>query len=361
MAHHHEQDDVTVREIPKLRYAAIGWLVLAVFVVGLAAWEFQMRSLGLRAGDLDDGPSDWMAERRRLEAGDHDGVVIVGSSRILFDTDLDVWEEMTGRRPVQLALPGTNPRPLLADIANDSDFAGLVVVGFTPDLYFMERFSYLPQFDDVIRSWRDESPSSRAGHRLGLMLSGQLAFLDEAYRLVTLIERIEIPDRKGVRRPYLEVWKLAETTAGRQHRMWPRLQSDERLREHARYVWGPFDGSSQPPEWIERGLEETRKAVDTIRARGGEVVFVRAPSDGLYLESEKAAFPRAKTWDRLMRETGSFGIHFEDFPEMRSLDMPEWSHLSRDSATRFTRAYVDVLLREGYVRLRTPPEAEPAG
>ena len=30
--HHHEQDDVTVREIPKLRYGAIGWVVLALFL-----------------------------------------------------------------------------------------------------------------------------------------------------------------------------------------------------------------------------------------------------------------------------------------------------------------------------------------
>jgi len=360
MAHHLEQDDVTVREIPKLRYAAIGWLVLALVVAATAGWEWRMRSLGLHAGDLDDSKWHWSVERRRLESGDHDGVAIVGSSRILFDTDLDVWEKMTGRRPVQLALPGTNPRPLLADIANDSGFAGLVVVGFSPDLFFMERFSYLPQFDAVLASWRDESPSDRFGHRIGLVLSGQLAFLDEAYRLAPLIERIDLPDREGVRRPFLDVWKLAEATSGRQHRMWPRLETDVRLRDHARLVWGPFDGSPQPPEWIERGIQETRAAVDKIRARGGEVVFVRSPSDGLFYESEQAAFPRAKTWDRLLREVDAFGIHFEDYPAMQGLEVPEWSHLSRESATRFTRAYVDVLLREGYVGLRSPPEAKPA-
>ncbi len=38
----------------------------------------------------------------------------------------------------------------------------------------------------------------------------------------------------------------------------------------------------------------------------------------------------------------------------------EWSHLSRDSATRFTRAYVG-LLRERNVGLRTPLEPEPTG
>jgi hypothetical protein len=62
--------------------------------------------------------------------------------------------------------------------------------------------------------------------------------------------------------------------------------------------------------------------------------------------------PRVATWDRLLRETGAFGIHFDDYPDMQGLDLPEMSHLSRDSATRFTRAYVGVL-RDRYVELRS--------
>lgn len=351
----HEQDVVTVRETPRTRFAAMGWLVLAAVLLATAAWEWRMRSLALRAGDLGDGASHWMAERRRLDAGDHDGVAIVGSSRILFDTNLDVWQEMTGRRPIQLALPGTNPRPLLANIAEDSEFDGLVVVGFTPDLFFLERFSYLPHFEQILDSWRDESPSDRVGFRIGLALSHGLAFLDEAYRLAPLIERIDLPDREGVRRPYLEVWKIEETSSGRQHWLWPRIETDERLRDHARLAWGPFDGSGPKPEAIDRGIKEVREAVEKIRSRGGEVVFVRSPSAGLYYETEQAGIPRAKTWDRLLRETGAFGIHFEDYPEMRGLDVPEWSHLSRESAIRFTKAYVTVL-QQRYPELHEPDE-----
>jgi hypothetical protein len=215
----------------------------------------------------------------------------------------------------------------------------------------MERFSYIPQYEEILDFWRQESPSERAGHQIGLFLARHLAFLDEAYRLAPLIERVDIPDRPGVRRPYLEVWKLAETSADRQHRLWPRLETDLRLRDHARLVWGPFDGSGPPPESVARAIAESRQAVEAIRARGGEVVFIRAPSAGLYYENELHFAPRARSWDRLLAETGAFGIHFEDYPEMQNLEVPEWSHLSRDSATRFTRAYVGVL-RERYVGLR---------
>ena len=84
---------------------------------------------------------------------------------------------------------------------------------------------------------------------------------------------------------------------------------------------------------------------------------MRLPRARFY-EREAQQVPRDQTWDRLLRETGAFGIHFEDYPEMRDLDVPEWSHLSRESATRFTRDYVGVL-RERNVRLRTLPEAQP--
>jgi hypothetical protein len=84
--------------------------------------------------------------------------------------------------------------------------------------------------------------------------------------------------------------------------------------------------------------------VDLIRARGGEVVFIRAPSAGLYLESENQGQPRARTWDPLLAETAAYGIHFEDHESMRNLTVPEWSHLSAESQRVFTREYVRLLV-----------------
>ena len=114
-------EDVTVREIPKTGLVAIGWLVFLFVTAGVIAWELQMRSIGLVAGDLDDSKAHWAVERRKIAAGKFDDVVIIGSSRILFDTNLDIWKEVTGRRPIQLALAGTNPRPFLKDFADNTD------------------------------------------------------------------------------------------------------------------------------------------------------------------------------------------------------------------------------------------------
>jgi hypothetical protein len=271
MRHHHEQDDVTVREIPRCRYAAVGWLALALFLAGMTAWELAMRSLGLRTADIDDSPSHWAVERRKLENGRHDKVVIVGSSRILFDTDLDVWKEMTGRRPVQLALPGTSPRPYLASVAADTDFAGLVICDVAPEMFFSPFIGALPQFVGMQDSWRDETPSERFGHRVNLRLQRMFAFLENEYSLFRLVERIVVTDdRLGPDGPYYDVWKLSEAFEGRQYFLWHRVEQPGYLQDHAREAWGPF-GNERPPllaAHIDAAIADVVTSVARIRARG---------------------------------------------------------------------------------------------
>jgi hypothetical protein len=55
--------------------------------------------------------------------------------------------------------------------------------------------------------------------------------------------------------------------------------------------------------------------VNAIRARGGDVVFVRTPSNGDYRPSEAKNQPRDKFWDRLLTQTNTVGVHFEYLPE----------------------------------------------
>jgi hypothetical protein len=346
-------DEVTRRTVPAARWGAAWRLAVLLVAAAVGGWEWKMRMLGLEAGDLDDSKSAWSVERRRVAAGDHDDVVIIGSSRILFDTDLDVWQEVTGRRPIQLALAGTNPRLHLKALADDSDFAGLIVVGMTPDLFFTD-WPGIPEFAGLPQYWKEESPSKRFGHLVDLELQRHFAFLDGSYRLGTLIDRLPVRDREGVRGPVRDVWKLWHASDRRQVALWSRIETDERLREHARWVWGPFDGKPVEQELIDRVIEEVRKDVEKIRARGGEVAFVRCPSAGLYLESEQWSAPRARTWDPLLAKTGSFGVHFEDYPEMRNLEVPEWSHLSAEASSVFTRAYVRALADELPWLIRKP-------
>lgn len=329
------------RPIPGRPWLACLALALVLCAGGLGLWEAAMRGLELLPGDLGDGKSHWAVERRKITGPVADPVVIIGASRILFATDLALFKELTGHRPVQLALPGTNARPLLSDLAEDEAFAGLVIVGITETSFFREGAGL---FGGIVDYYKEQTPSQRLGHRIHVALSRVFGFIDGSYRLPRLIERIRLPEREGVRGPYDDVWKLSVQQDDRQTWMWRRIETDAYLRDHARHAWDDFRGDPVASSMVDAVIESTRTDIDRIRARGGDVVFVRPPSNGPVRVNERLRAPRTRVWDRLISETGTVGIHFEDYREMTDLDQPEWSHVTRDSARRFTGAYVNVMM-----------------
>ena len=63
-----------------------------------------------------------------------------------------------------------------------------------------------------------------------------------------------------------------------------------------------------------------------------------------YLAYENRFYPRHKTWDVLIAKTGAPGIYFEDYPELRGgYELPEWSHMTRASAERYTDALFRIM------------------
>lgn len=348
---------VPERPVPSQPWGPIGLAVLVIVAALMAGWEWRMRQLQLLPGDLDDGASAWAEQRRRIDAGDV-AVAIVGDSRILFDTDLARFQALTGVRPVQLALPGTNGRPFLQDLAADPDFKGLAIVGITEGSYFRDEIGLM---DDALDTYHFESPARRSSHLITTWLARRLAFLDEAYRLSVLVKRLDNGWRREARSPYGEVWKIATMADERQTALWARIETDAYLREHARSVWvqrRPTTGVPVAPEVIARTQDATREAVKAIRARGGEVVFVRPPSAPELRVQEDARLPREVGWDPLLAVADVRGVHFDDYPSMQGLDIPEWSHLSRACAPVFTDAYVRALAQHT-PRLQLVADAPP--
>lgn len=329
------------RRPPATDWTLISILALLIIVAGVGGWEWRTREAGFTTADMDDGEAAWARERRkvdRIEGSD----AIVGSSRLLFDTDLGLWREMAGRAPLQLAMPGTNARAIIADLAKDPKFKGLMVVGVDP-LIFFGRDGRGPE---LIKYYHDEPLFKRSGLWLYERLGTVFAYLDHVARPMSWVYRIDVPQRTK-RGPFNSPWKLSTASNDRQTFLWDRIESDPELRAKASAVW-LVPPRRPPPTLAEvgKGIDEVARNVALIRSRGGEVVFVRSPSDGGLLEAEEKLYPRAKTWDRLIARSGSIGVHYADDPIMRNLHTIELSHLDRRDAAIFTRALVEKLNAE---------------
>lgn len=345
---------VPLRPVPSRPWPIMAGVAFVLLLAFTSLWEWHARALGLQPGDYTDGPTAWAEQRRRIDAGDVQ-VAIVGDSRILYDTNLDRFQALTGVRPVQLALPGTNARPFLEDLAADPNFKGLLIVGIADTSYFRDNIG---KFEGALKAYHQEFPSQRAGYWLDYWLSGRLGFLDPDYRLSVLVKRLDLGLRPGTDGPYNQVWKLNTMGDDRQVRMWWRIEQDPRLQAHARAAWKGFKGPPVDDEVIGRTLEKTRAAVAAIRARGGDVIFVRPPSAPELRVNEEQRIPKARGWDVLLATADMKGVHADDLPGIQGLVLPEYSHLSAACAPVFTDAYVR-RLTEITPRLKLRQDAPP--
>ncbi len=355
---------VPVRDIPEQPWGRILLAAMALAAVMLGAWEWHWRAFGSVPGYRNSN-GEWAEQRRRIDAGEGDSTVLIGSSRVLFDVQLPVWERLAGERPIQLAMEGTSPLPVLEDLAQDPNFTGHLLVGVAPDIFF-SGFAYRGQ---IVPYYHKQGPSQRSGNWLSKhLLEPYFAFYDPDFALGTVIRRQPLPARPGLRRS-TRVRKLMLQEADRNSHMWPKLETDPGYRALARSIWaedfdGPLPGMDTPQkkqQVVDAQINRAAAAVATLRARGVQVLFVRLPSAGAYHDFEQRELPRAQTWDRLLRRTGAPGIHFEDYPQLQGYTLPEWSHLSAPEALRFTAALVPIIEREFWRRPRRVVEVATAG
>ncbi len=341
---------VPERDVPAKPWGPILIGATLMFIVMLVAWELYWRDFGVTPGYRNSNGS-WADQRRRINNGEGDKTVLIGSSRILFDVQLPVWEKTAGERPIQLALEGTSGVVLLEDLADDPDFTGRLVVGVAPDLFF-SGFAYR---GEAISYYHKQGPSQRSGHWISKKLfEPYVAFYDPDFALATVIRRQDWPLRDGTHKD-TRVRKLLVQQEDRNTHMWRKVEVDPEYRALTRSIWAENFAGPPPPmmdtpeklqKLIDKQITRAEVAVKKLRARGVRIVFVRPPSNGDYYAFEQKVFPRAGTWDALLKRTNTPGIHFEDHPEMLNYELPEWSHLSAADANKFTAALVPLVERE---------------
>jgi hypothetical protein len=335
-----------IRRVPPGAWARAAVVAVILFAIAIGGWEAYWRSQWLKPSARNsDGL--WAITRDRVDTEGGRGVVIIGSSRVLFDINLETWREQTGTLPIQLALEGTNPRPFLKHLADETSFAGVVVVGVTELLFFAPDPGLRAA---ALQRYRDRSPADRWSHQISMrVVEPVFAHYDPDTALFTVLRRQPIwKPRDGQIPAFPEVRKLSNSRRNRHTEMWDRVELDPDYREVARGTWLTAlktpPPPMPPPDVMERltnqMYDDLAAQIRTIRARGGDVVFVRCPSIGPFREFEKQVFPRGPTWDVLVKRTDAPGVYFEDYPDMQDVELPEWSHIRAGDTPRFTRALI---------------------
>ncbi len=314
-------------------------------------WEMHWRNQGFKPYH-DDSNDLWATWRRQVPSLKADDVLIIGSSRAHFDIDIYVWEELTGKRPIMLASGGMSPGPVLKDLAENTGFKSILIVGVAPDLFFglpgsggwnrpQERLDY----------FKKQTYAQRFSQWVFTFVDPHFAYINDNIQLKALTDWVPMPQRDSVRPPL--IWPdMSVNDANRNLKMIPEMAIDTVMQNDYKNIWNSFGW--QKPDSTKRDtvIEMYAAWVKQIEARGGKVVFLRAPSTDVYLNYENEAFPRTKYWDKLLEKSACSGIYFEDYPSLSEFNCPEWSHLLPDDARKFTRSFVAILLEEKHLKPR---------
>lgn len=344
------------QRLPHLAWKPILIGALLLFVTFVAVMEWRLAAKGFRQS-IADSEALWQAERERARFLGKDALILIGGSRIQLGIDLDVLRQLTGLEPVQLAIDGTPPIPILEGLAHDSQIRGTVMVDYYD--YFLapagpgnQAVHYEARFAQTERRrmidynfsenyltdhWRRLLRSYADGTRPLTALFTRVFGDATPQYLITLWDRsrladyslVSMPDfyyRRVIRNLGQEIQFPAKTTYA---------DVEQTLRSRIAEI-KPADNTVYTGR-----LDYLESLVRTIQARGGKVFFVVMPSSGLVREIEQRSYPKPQFWDRLVNQTSAHTVHFEDFPVLRGFKCPDGSHLDYRDRARFTAALVD--------------------
>lgn len=331
-------------------FVKAGILTTLLVASSVISWELYVRSKGFDTS-YDDDPALWSDKRRMVYEPASQSTVFIGSSRIKFDLDIPTWENTTGDHAIQLASVGSNPLPVLHHLAEDPDFKGRLVIDVTEGLFFSmsPRNNATPEKN--IDYYKDQTYAQRASFVLNHGAESTLAFLDkDRLSLNAFLSALRVSNRPGVFEMPIFPGDFGRTTFERQDYMTEKMVADTNIQNEVKGIWDFFRRlnkdapvSGAPLDSI---LASVKQSTDKIKARGGQVLFVRTPSSGPFLMGENMGFPREKYWNRLLEYTGCPGIHFADYPAIANFVCPELSHLSRPDAMVFTQNFIQILGKE---------------
>jgi len=329
-------------------------VLLVVSLLAGAEWYWRARGF---LPTVQDSRLLWSYWRSKVySAGaEQPPVVLLGSSRAQVGLVPEVVAEgFPRRRVVQLSAMGRGPYGVLDSLAKDPRFTGILICDAC------ERFLMPSQQLDMkeyVAYYREAYGGPGQWNRLANLACE--VFLQE--RLALLSPRIALKQQLW-RRPLVPA--IHHMRGDRQIVVQPRGvpaasgapaegPSTDELHEEDGPEYEVYDAEGFSA-FVAR---ELRPLVAAIRQRGGEVYFVRMPSEGAMWRWEERHWPRSRYWDRLAGEFPGRAIHFRDYPRLSRARCIDGTHLDFSQAREFTRALTDII-RSGQT---TAPSAVTTG
>lgn len=311
------------------------WLVvLLLTLTTFGFYEYHLSRTGYHSS-VTENKDLWAWQRARLDGSQKD-IAILGASRIQLGVNTNILrQQFPNKNIIGLTINGRYPLYTLAELANQTDFSGTVIVSLTAQalepVYWDMQQPYTKHF-------RQSSFYQRTEARLRAMVQHRLRFLNSELNWQAIVNQWSI-DGQYPKRPHVKVLPdlskqidysqqdKAALTAGFIHEKAKNYQEQPPM---------------SPKIWQQQ-IKKLSQLVQTIHRRGGKVILVRMPTDQGHWQLDEQYYPKQQFWDTLATIPHAQTIHFRDYPQLSAFTLADSSHLDQTDAKKFTHALIALL------------------
>lgn len=332
------------------------WLGAALITLSVIVFfEANIRSLNWRPS-LADSKDLWSEHRYIASQGKP--LALVGASRIQLGLDVALAEQVLSRRVVQLAIDGSNFYPVLLDLMEDKTFNGDILLSINSEA--IKNIDIADRALEWIDYYNNNSSSSYSPYRLiekniEKLIQENLVTRLEGATPFTVIKNIAIAvnnqgnyltllENRTRRGDYsmVEMPGFYYVRVGRHTKVelnWRNYDSWEQL-DYA------YLSEIEKKVMMDRDLFVTNwkkvlGVLNKLKAKGVIVTLVRMPTDKLIWKYDQKVTPKGYYWSRI-EEDWYRSVHFKDYPELSSFDLPDGSHISQKDQSDFTKKLLEV-------------------
>lgn len=317
--------------------------------------ELALRGNGMKP-QVHDTKELWAAHRARASSLGHKALILVGASRIQLGVDLKTMGSTFQLTPVQLAIDGTKPLPVLENLASDPKITGTIIVSLTAEAikhpntvdkavewidFYIKNYKGLlsPAVEKQLKTKvKMLSNIYSSGIPNTILIGNALGLLPVPVNyLSTNTQRERDADYSLVPQPNFLLAR-AIRHLGRD----VDLKGITTLEEATEKIRASIP-SIKPEYFHESDLNFINSLTRRLQGRGAKVVFVRFPTSGLVWEIDEATSPKKYYWDQFAKFSPASTIHFKDYPDLH-YNLTDGSHLDQRQKKQFTEALSKILI-----------------
>lgn len=308
------------------------WLMVIIMcVTSLGLYEYHLKKQGFVAS-ITNNKDLWSWYRSHLYHKKQ--LVLLGASRSQIDIDVPYLKnQYPDYNVTQLSINGHYPIATLKALAHDDNFTGVVIVSMNAQVL---ESKYLDMQESYNSYYQEEATLYKS---LDAYLSGfiqaQIRFLHPSLGLEEIIKFYQTHNR------YPDVFYTSANLDQSITTDYTKTDISALLKhfvtqKHRNYKNDP---PTKPDLW-KQNIKYLIDYVAQIKQRGGQVIFVRFPTDKGHWRLDEQYYPRNQYWQLIAQEELLDTLHFKDIKGIERFDLPDSSHLDSRDAKAFTQLLI---------------------